>query len=567
VKRPLNLTYGVDDVPPLGVTLLSGAQHVAVMSTFLIFPALVAREARVPAPATVDILSLSMLALGVAAVLPALRRGPVGAGFLCPANFTVAYVGPSLLAATAGGLGLVAGMTIFAGLVEAALARILRHLRAFFPSEVAGVVVAMVGVTTGVLGVRHLLGVGAPEPAGARELAVAAVSLGTMLLLNVWTTGAIRVFCALVGVLVGYGAAALTGILTPVELHGVVLAPLVSVPSLGHLGWSFDVALAPPFAAGAIAACLKTIGNVTTCQRINDADWTRPEMRSIGRGVLADALGTVTAGMLGTVGVNSSPTAVGLASATGVTSRRVAWAIGGIFLALAFLPRVGSALAIMPRPVVGAVLVFAACFVFVNGLQIVTSRLLDARRTFVIGLSFMAGLAVDLFPGQFAALPDRLQPLFASDLVLTMLSAMLLNLVFRLGIRRTGRLVVDRERPDPTAIEEFMEAQGAAWGARRDVIDRASFNLAQSVETIVEGGGAEGPLEIAASFDEFNLDVRVSYAGPPLELPEKRPTNEEIMASDEGQRRLAGFMLRRHADRVQSTHRAGRSTILFHFDH
>jgi NCS2 family nucleobase:cation symporter-2 len=52
-----------------------------------------------------------------------------------------------------------------------------------------------------------------------------------------------------------------------------------------------------------------------------------------------------------------------------------------------------------------------------------------------------------------------------------------------------------------------------------------------------------------------------------LELPERRPTNEEIMGSDEGQRRLAGFMLRRYADRVQSTHKGGRSTILFHFDH
>ncbi len=427
--------------------------------------------------------------------------------------------------------------------------------------------VTMLGVTIGAIGVRYVLGVGAPEPAGARELAVTAVSLGTMLALNVWTGGLLRVFCALFGVLAGYAAAALTGILTGSDLQRVVTAPLVSVPALGHLGWSFDVALAAPFAVGALAACLKTVGNVTTCQKINDADWVRPDMRSIGKGVLADALGTVTAGLLGTVGVNSSPSAVGLASATGVTSRRVAWAIGGIFFVLAFLPKAASVLAIMPRPVMGAALLFSACFVFVNGLQIVTSRLLDARRTFVIGLSFMAGLAVDLFPAHFAALPTRLQPLVSSSLVLGMLSAMLLNLIFRLGVRRTRRLTLDPERLDPVEIEEFMETQGAAWGARRDVIDRARFNLTQSIETIVESGGAQGPLEIAASFDEFNLDVRVSYAGPPLDLPEKRPTNDEIMASDEGERRLAGFMLRRHADRVQSSHKAGRSTILFHFDH
>jgi NCS2 family nucleobase:cation symporter-2 len=78
---------------------------------------------------------------------------------------------------------------------------------------------------------------------------------------------------------------------------------------------------------------------------------------------------------------------------------------------------------------------------------------------------------------------------------------------------------------------------------------------------------ASGPLEVEASFDEFNLDVRVSYDGPPLELPQKRPSNEEIMASEEGERKLAGFMLRRFADRVAVTHKGVRSTILFHFDH
>lgn len=112
-----------------------------------------------------------------------------------------------------------------------------------------------------------------------------------------------------------------------------------------------------------------------------------------------------------------------------------------------------------------------------------------------------------------------------------------------------------------------METQGTAWGARRDVIDRARFNLTQSIETIFESCDPQGPVEIEASFDEFNLDLRVSYAGPPLELPDKRPSNEEIMASEEGQRRLAGFMLRRYADRVATTHKADRSTILFHFDH
>jgi NCS2 family nucleobase:cation symporter-2 len=426
----------------------------------------------------------------------------------------------------------------------------------------------MLGITIGVVGIRHIVGAGSAQPAGIPELAVAAISLGTMVVLNVWSGGFLRMFCALLGMTAGYAAAAIAGILTQSDLQFVMAAPLASVPSVGHLAWSFDFALVGAFAVGALAACLKTIANVTTCQKMNDADWVRPDMHAISRGVMADGIGTVTAGFLGTVGVNSSPSAVGLAGATGVTSRRVAYGIGGIFCILAFLPKAAGVLSIIPRPVMGAALVFAASFVFVNGIQIVTARLLDSRRTFVIGLSFLAGICVDVLPGNFANVPVHLQPLVSSSLVAAMLVAVSLNLVFRLGTRQARRLQVGPDAIDPVRVEAFMEASGGEWGARRDVIDRATFSLLQSIETIMESGAAdEGMLEIEAGFDEFSLDLRVSYAGQPLELPHRRPTNDEIIANEEGQRRLAGFMLRRYADRVAATHQAGRSTIVFHFDH
>jgi NCS2 family nucleobase:cation symporter-2 len=425
----------------------------------------------------------------------------------------------------------------------------------------------VVGVTLGSLGTRYVLGVGTPTGLNRHDLTVTAVSLGTMIILNVWTKGSLRVFCALIGMVVGYVAAALAGILTVADLGPVQAAPLIHLPRLGSGGWSFDLGLAIPFGVAALAACLRAMGDITTCQKINDAEWTRPGMRSISGGVLANGLATATAGICGTIGVNTLTSSVGLAGATGVTSRRIAYVIGGMFVVLAFLPKAAALVAIMPRPVLGATLWFSACFVFVNGLQIVTSRMLDVRRTFVIGLGFTIGLAVDLHPSLYSTLPGAVQPFASSSLVLGTISALVLNALFRLGVRRTQTLLIDPARRDTSAIGDFMELQGAAWGARRDVIDRATFNLSQSIETIVDSCEPEGSIEVEASFDEFNLNLRVSYAGPPLELPDKRPSNEDIMASEAGQRRLAGFMLRRYADRVQSRYRAGRSTILFHFDH
>ncbi len=566
-RKPPGIVYAVDEPAPPGVAALSALQHVGLNAIFLIFPVLVSREAGAAPEVAASLVSICMVVLGAGGLLQALHRGPVGSGFLCPSVPTAAYLVPSLAAARQGGLALVFGMTLFAGLLEIALSRALRALRPLFPPEIAGLVIMLIALAVGALGIRSLLGVGTPEAPGALHYAVAAVTLGTMVALNVWTRGAWRLFCVLIGMVLGYGLTALADGFTPANRAALAAASWLAVPRFDHLGWAFDASLIVPFAVGAIAATLKAAGCVMTCQRLNDADWTRADFRSISRGVLADGVATALAGGLGTSGVNSASSSVGLANATGVLSRNVAFWITGIFLALAFFPKIGVLLYLMPAPVAGSALLFGATFIFINGLEIMTSRLLDARRTFVIGLSLMAGIAVDLYPAFFAKLPAGMLVVFGSSLVLGTITALLLNLVFRLGVRKTEKLTVDPANVDPVAIETFMETQGAAWGARRDVIERASFNLVQSIETIVGACALASPLEVAASFDEFNLDVRVSYDGPPLELPEKRPSNEEIMASEEGERRLAGYLLRRYADRVAATQSNGPTTILFHFDH
>lgn len=567
MKRPATLVYGLEDTPPLGVTVLSAVQHVVLIAIRLVFPLLVAREAGLSPERILDVLGLSMIVMGIATVLQGLPRGPVGCGYLCPPSFTSAYIGPSLLAAKSGSLAVVAGMTLFGGAIEAALSRVLRPLRPYFPSEIAGLVVVIAAIVVGAIGTRNLLGIGTTEGATMPGLAVGGITLATMVALNVWSNGALRVFCALIGMVVGYVAAVVAGVLTSADLATVREAPLFHVPSLAHLSWSFDPALIIPFAIAALAACLRSVGDVTTCQKINDSEWTRPDMQSLTGGALANGISTATAGLLGTIGVNTLSSSIGLSSATGVTSRRIAYVIGGMFVVLAFLPTASALIATMPRPVLGATLWFSAAFILINGLQIVTSRMFDIRRTLVFGLALTVALAVDLYPVAFVGVPSSLAPFTGSALVLGTIVAFLLNAVFRIGVRRIGTIVIDPADVDTGKIIDFMEAQGAAWGARRDVIEPAKFSLAQSIETIAGSCAPQGPLTVTASFDEFNVDVRVSYLGAPLELPQERPSYEEIIASDDGERRLAGYLLRRFADRVVASHKDGRSTVLFHFDH
>ena len=98
----------------------------------------------------------------------------------------------------------------------------------------------------------------------------------------------------------------------------------------------------------------------------------------------------------------------------------------------------------------------------------------------------------------------------SSSLLLGTLSALLLNVVFRIGVKRTVTLSVEPGQADPESIEQFLRAQGAAWGARPDVVGRAVFAANQLVETVTENTWKSGPLNLQASFDEFNLDLRLS---------------------------------------------------------
>jgi xanthine permease XanP len=565
-RKPPNILFGVDERPPATVTAVSGLQHVALMATYLVYPVLIAQAAGSSAEVTAAVVGMTLLAMAIGALLQALPVG-IGSGFLCQPTPSAVYFIPSLMAAKHGGLPAVFGMTIAAGLLELALARILGRLRALLPAEIAGLVVLLAGVTTGVVGLRTAFGAAdasaTPPP---MDVGLALVTLGIMVALNVWGRGPLRLFCVLIGMAAGYATAwALGGLSTPHAAAASV--PWLAFPGIAHLGWSFDTTLIFPFVVAALAASLKVIGNVTTCQKVNDADWVRPDMRTIARGVSGDGLSSVVAGALGAHGINTSTGAVGLATATGVTSRHVAYAVAAILFVLAFVPKIGQIFHFMPRPVAGAALVFSSTFIIINGLVIMTSRLLDARKTLVIGLALVFGLAVEVSPGLLAILPQATSVALGSMLVMGTLIGLGLNGLFRIGLRRTLSITVDPQRHDREAIAATIERQGALWGARRDVINRASYNLHQSIETIVDSCSPQGPLTVTASFDEFRLDLGVSYHGPALELPDKRPSTDEILESGDGERKLAGFMLRRLADEVSVSHKAGVSRILFHFDH
>ena len=136
--RPAELVYAVDEfLPPLRLVLI-GLQYAIMTAIYLIIVAIILRHAKPSAGDSVGMMGIACIALAVGTALQALPRGPVGSGFLAPPVFSATYLGPSIIAAESGGMRLVLGMTLFAGIVEVLVGLSVNRLRLIVTPILAG---------------------------------------------------------------------------------------------------------------------------------------------------------------------------------------------------------------------------------------------------------------------------------------------------------------------------------------------------------------------------------------------------------------------------------------------
>jgi NCS2 family nucleobase:cation symporter-2 len=567
-KRPAHLIYSVDEPPPLGVTLLLGLQHVFVISVGWIFVVVVVTGIGGTKEQAASAIRMSMIASGIATILQARTKGPVGSGYLCPFSCGPSYLAASLLAGKAGGLPLVFGLTIASGMFEALLSRAMPRLRALLPPEVTGLVVVMVGIELVGLAAPRFLGFSGPGSSlDARPLVVALATLAVMIGPSIWSQGKLRLYPVLLGLGAGYLGSYTLGLLTRQQLGTALAAPLISFPERAQAGWSFSFASLLPFLVASLCSTLKTVGDLTLCQKINDTDWKRTDMKSVSGGILVGAIGSMSSGLFGGIGQSTFSSNVGLSIATGATSRSIALPCGLILIVLAFFPKLAAVFSVMPQPVMGAILVYVASFMILSGIQVITSRMLDTRKTFIVGIPLIFGLSVEMVPGLYAGVPDVLSSLFSSSLSLAAVLVVVLNLLLRIGIAKRQTLELTPGVDDSETIFQFLEKHGSAWGARKEVINRAGAALNEFLESVTTLGLVDGKIAAEVSFDEFNLDIDIRYRGTLMRFPTILPTQAELLHNKKTVADLSGFLIRHYADQVKSDYVDSHCRVQLHFDH
>jgi xanthine permease XanP len=447
-QKPAGLIYGVDDLPPWSTLSLLAIQHIFLMSSTLVLPIVLVSEIGGDFGQVQAVVALTMMACGIGTILQAMRWRGIGSGYLCPNLCGPNFFAASMAAAWLGGLPLMRGMTIVAGLVEMVFARFVHRLAFLFPTEITGLVVLMVGIGLVPVGASKFLHIDySGEPIQLASFLVAGATLLVMVALNVWGNK-LRLYSVLIGLAVGYTLSAIADLLPSGQFSRVVEAPWIGLPSLTG-AWDIDFrwSLLPVFVIVSICGALKSFGNLVMCEKVNDDQWTKPDTKRIGDGLMADGITVTVSGLLGGVASDTSSSNVSFSGASGATSKWIGVAAGALFILLGLSPKLSALLSIMPAPVIGAIVVFVVCFMMMSGLQIILTSKPDTRRIFVIGCALCFGLSLDIVPDLYSHLTPWLRPLFESSLTLATVIAVTLNQL----LRAEEALLLRWRKPSPTA--------------------------------------------------------------------------------------------------------------------
>jgi xanthine permease XanP len=432
-----NYEYSVNEVPPLGHLLLSAFQHVLLMIVAIGIPIIFAGQLNETPGFTASLVTFSMLASGIGSIIQALRLPYLGSGYLCPNLCGPSYLSLSLSAAWIGGLPLMRGITIVAGLIEIFLAPVIQKLKNVFPMYIVGLVVALVGISIVQISITSFFGLTLQGDAiRSIDIFIGAVSLLIMVFCNLWGKGFVKVYCLIIGMFSGW---ILSLILIPEYWQNLVLvknSPLFALPQFSTIFQpiTFHLNLLIPLIVIAIGSTLKTFGNLLAAQKLSEPELNEVNFVPIRNGIVADGIATTLSGVLGAMAVDTSSSNIGLAGATKVLSRWISVVAGAIFIVLAFFPMLTNALALMPKPVLGASLVFSGCFMICAGLIQMLQENWDSRKTFVVGIALFFGLSTAFLPSLYARAPGIIQTFFTDPLPTATILAVLLNQIFNLDL-------------------------------------------------------------------------------------------------------------------------------------
>ncbi|APH59983.1 nucleobase:cation symporter-2 family protein [Granulibacter bethesdensis] len=447
--------HPVDQMLPWPRLLTLGVQHVLVMyANAVAAPLILGAAMHLDQAHIAMLINADLFACGIATLIQTIGFGPFGIRLPVIMGVTGLCIPPMLAMAATPGVGLqgIYGAALVGGLFGLAIVPLIGRMLRFFPALVTGSIIMMIGISLMRIGINWAAGgVGAADYGSFHHISASVVVLLTILLLVRFARGFLSHVAVMAGLLMGYMLTILRG---DVDFSGLAAEPWMRVvtplqfgmPSF-HLIPCLTMCLLVTITFIEATGMFMALGSVVG-KPVSDED--------IRRGLRADGLGTVIGAVFNTFPYVSYSQNVGMVGITGVFSRYVCVASGVIMLALGLVPKLAFIVATIPYSVLGGAAFIMFGMVAATGIKILAT--VDYRTehnaVLVVALSVGLGVIPLVAPDFFRMLPAAWRPVVADPIVLTAVSAVLLNAFFSRATRLRQTKTEQRLMAVPFAATE-----------------------------------------------------------------------------------------------------------------
>jgi len=542
--------YEPEDRPPVLVTAGVGLQAaMTIIAPVALSVVIVARIAGQPDSYISWGVVAALVVSGVATILQVVRLGRIGSGHVLAMGTSGAFIAVCVAALEAGGPPLMASLIVVSSLFQFALAARLSLLRRVFTPVVSGTVVMLIAVTVAPV----LFDTMASVPDGTARAAApvaALVTVVTVAALVLRGSPSVRLWSPVVGIAVGCAVAAPFGIY---DTNAVAAVPWIGFPVASWPGFDLSPgadfwALLPPFVVVTIVGAVETIGDGIAIQQVSRRTPRATDFRVVQGAINADGVGNLLSGVAGTLPNTTYSSSVALAEVTGVAARRVGVVIGGVFVAVAFCPKISALLIAIPGPVAAGYLIVLIGMLFVQGMRLVLRDGLDHRKAAVVGLSFWLGVG---FQNQWI-FPDVIGDgfvgvLLGNGMTAGTISAVAMVVFMDLTGSRRRRLRVPLDAAALPQVREFLSAFASrsqwgetATGRLTSAGEEALAVLLQESGDPVEGArrrlavtarieGASAVVEFVTVLEGQNLEDHLAYLSELPPAPDEREVSFRLL--------------------------------------
>ena len=471
----MQAVHPVDEHLPLGRLTALGLQHVLVMYAGAVaVPLIVGRALNLPPHQVAHLISADLFVCGLVTLIQSWGATRwFGIQLPVMMGVTFAAVAPMVsMAQTTGGeagAGLIFGAVIGAGAISIVIAPAVSRMLRFFPPVVTGTIIAVIGISLMRVGINWIFGnpvgptapavvnpdyvrwlaeaqaaaaapgsslppvpkgfavvptVPNPKYADLTGVGISALVLVSILLIAKFGRGFIANISVLLGIVIGAVATAAMGLMHFEKVgkaawFDLVLPFQIATPV-------FDPILILTMTLVMIVVMIESTGMFLALGEMTGREVRQPDL---ARGLRTDGLGTLIGGIFNTFPYTSFSQNVGLVAVTGVRSRFVCVA-GGIILVV-----LGGAGLVMFGMVAS------------TGIRILSNVDFQGNRNnaLIVAVSIGVGMIPLVAPNFRQWMPHAIHPLIESGILLSSITAVLLNVFFN-GASRDTSAAVDAAR-------------------------------------------------------------------------------------------------------------------------